>query len=121
MIIAVVYVVAVRWERREAALAFAVGYVSHSLSDLGPDVVFGLLQGDWRQLEWTTYLLWPLLPAPPYPHDDSFVQHLAGLILDPYMVFQLGLLGVAVVVWYRSGMPGLANRGRGASTVAENR
>lgn len=50
--------------------------------------------------------LWPLLPAPPYPNDSSFVQHFLAFTLDPYVLFQFALFAVAVAVWLRSGAPG---------------
>ena len=43
VVVAVAYWVARRIQREEIAVALGVGTVSHSLSDLGPDVVFGLL------------------------------------------------------------------------------
>lgn len=93
---------------RALVTAFGIGAISHALSDLGPDVVIGLLQGNLNQLQWTTFLVWPLLPSPPYPHDDSFIQHFAAFALDPYVLFQVGLVGVAVGIWVGSGMPGYA-------------
>lgn len=96
-----------RLHYENSVIAFAIGYVVHSLTDLGPDVVFGLLQGDLTQVTWTTYLLWPILPAPPYPNDSSFMEHFVGIALDPYMLTQLALFGIAIIVWIRSGMPGV--------------
>lgn len=107
VIIAIVSWGARYWHRQDIATAFGIGYVSHSLVDLGPGVIWGLLRGDWSQLEWTTYLLWPILSAPPYPHDESFQEHFVGFVLDPYMVLQFGLFGLAIVVWWQSGTPGL--------------
>lgn len=113
LLIAVVVLPAVyRLSRRrghgEAAVAFGVGYVTHSLVDLGPGVVWGLLRGHLHQLQWTTYLVWPVLAAPPYPHDSSFGSHISAFALDPYVLFQFGLFGVAVMVWLASGAPGLS-------------
>lgn len=108
VIIGVAYWVASRRGYRESAVAFGVGYLSHSLVDLGPEVVWGLMQGNWGQLQWTTYLLWPILPAPPYPNDESFMQHFVGFAMDPYVLVQFGLFGVAVALWMRRGYPGLA-------------
>lgn len=107
LVIALVYHVAAQRNHRNAARAFAIGYVSHCLADLGPGVVAGLLRGDWSQLQWTTYLLWPLYPAPPYPHDGSFTEHFLAFTVDPYVLSQFGLLAVAVAVWGASGAPGL--------------
>jgi len=106
IVIAGIYWFARRRGRGEAAIAFGIGTISHSLVDLGPNVIWGLLHGNWSQLEWTTYLLWPVFAPPPYPNDDSFVQHFADLVLDPCMAFQLTLFAIAVVVWLGSGAPG---------------
>ncbi|MFC7166012.1 metal-dependent hydrolase [Halospeciosus flavus] len=113
VVIGVAYWVASRRGHAESAVAFGVGYISHSLVDLGPEVVWGLVQGDWGQLQWTTYLLWPILSAPPYPNDESFMQHFVGFAMDPYVLVQFGLLGVAVALWIRSGRPGLVTLQRG--------
>jgi hypothetical protein len=113
VIIWVTYLVGRRFNRPDVAGAFGVGYLSHSLVDLGPGVVSGLLRGDLSQLEWTTYLLWPLLPSPPYPHDTSFHEHFLGFALDPYMIAQFVLFGIAIIVWIRSGTPGLTAVRRG--------
>lgn len=106
VIIAVLYRISQHFNRRDAVLAFSIGYVSHILSDLGPEVVGGLLLGDFDQLQWMTYLVWPLLPVPPYPSDDSFLAHFAAFSVDPYVTAQLGLFATAVAVWVWSGAPG---------------
>lgn len=105
VVVMVTYWVSRRFQREDIATALGVGMVSHSLVDLGPGVVIGLLQGQWGQLQWTTYLLWPLLATPSYPNDHSFMQHFLAFTLDPYVVFQFGLFAVAVVVWLRSDAP----------------
>lgn len=99
VVVSIGYWIGQRLSREESVIAFAVGYVSHSLVDLGPDVVGGLLVGDLSQLKWTTYLLWPLLPSPPYPNDSSFMEHFAGFLFDPYLVAQFVLAGIAIGVW----------------------
>lgn len=106
VLIAVLYWFTRRIDRGAVAGAVGVGTVSHSLVDLGPDVVVGLAQGQWEQLQWTTYLVWPLLPAPPYPNDSSFAQHFLAFTLDPYVLVQFALFGMAVLVWVGSGAPG---------------
>lgn len=95
-----------RVNRRYAGIAFGIGYLSHVFSDLGPDVISGLLVGDFSQLQWTTYLVWPLLGTPPYSNDASFLAHFAAFRVDPYVSAQFLLLGFAAVVWYGSGSPG---------------
>ncbi|SFG72478.1 LexA-binding, inner membrane-associated putative hydrolase [Halopelagius inordinatus] len=102
VIIGVAYWVGRRRGREEAAVAFGVGYVSHCLADLGPNVIFGLLRGDVEQLRWTTYLVWPLLPSPPYPNDSSFIEHLAAFEFSSYILVQFAFVGVAFLVWLLS-------------------
>ncbi|WP_246988343.1 metal-dependent hydrolase [Halorientalis marina] len=106
-VVAVTYWITRRIQREEVAVTLGVGIVSHNLVDLGPDVVIGLLQGQWGQIQWTTYLLWPLLAAPPYSNDSSFAQHFLAFTLDPYVSFQFGLFVVAIVVWVKSGTLGI--------------
>lgn len=108
LLLAGLAVVGKRRDRLPAVGAFAVGYLSHIVTDLGPSVVLGLLNGDWSQLEWTTYLLWPVLPAPPYPHDSSFIEHFVAFELSTYVAAQFLLLGIAGGVWIAHGQPGAA-------------
>jgi len=98
-ILAVGYYVSQRFNRTEVCVAFGIGYLTHIIGDLGPRVIGGLLTGDFTQLQWATYLLWPLLPAPPYPNDDSFLAHFTAFTIDPFVAAQLGLFGIAVIVW----------------------
>lgn len=107
VVIWLLYRVGRRRRQTEPVVAFAIGYVLHSLADLGPDVIGGLLQGDWSQLQWTTYLFWPLLHVPPYEQDHSFIEHFIAFTVDGYVLFQFVLFGIAVVVWAASGFPGL--------------
>lgn len=95
-----------RW--RTPAVAFLFGWLAHSLSDLGPDTVAGLLAGDLGQLAWATYLAWPLLPPPPYETDYSILAHFADLSLTGYVTAQFALLGLAVGLWVADGRPGYA-------------
>ncbi|WP_135855155.1 metal-dependent hydrolase [Halorussus salinus] len=107
VILAVAYWISQHRRRTDIVTAFGIGYISHSLADLGPSVVFGLLQGDMSQLQWTTYLLWPVLPSPPYPSDTSFMEHFMAFSFEPYVIAQFLLFGVAICVWIATGMPGL--------------
>lgn len=92
------------------AVAFAVGYLSH----LAGDVVYPLVVKGERRTE---FLLWPVtgsdVGAPVAP-----VGHLAGLVADfvaflatplgaLYLVFEVLLLAIALVVWWRDGAPGI--------------
>ena len=89
IVIGIGYRIGRRFGGKEPVFAFAVGYISHCLSDLGPNVIVGLLQGDVIQLQWTTYLLWPILPSPPYTHDSSFLQHFLNFEFSPSFSFSL--------------------------------
>lgn len=103
----VLYQVGRDYDQTDIVGAFAVGYISHIFSDLGPGVILGLLQGDVSQLTWTMYLLWPLLPAPPYTNDASFASHFAAFALEPYVLVQCGLFIAACGHWSLCGQPGL--------------
>lgn len=107
LIIALVYRLGQRVGRPDTAIAFAIGYLSHSISDLGPEVIGGLLQGDVSQLQWMTYLVWPLLSVPSYPSDDSFLAHFAAFSLDTYVAVQFSLFALAIAVWIGHGAPGI--------------
>jgi len=97
---------AVSEKRKPVVAALGIGSVSHSLSDLGPEVVGGLLLGDGSQLQWTSYLVWPVLGSPSYPEDNSFVTHFAQFEVSPYVAFQFGLCALALGVWVYSDGPG---------------
>lgn len=121
LILGLAYRLSQRVRREEAAVAFGIGYISHSLADLGPIVVGGLLQGDLEQLQWTTYLLWPVLPSPPYPSDHSFIEHFRAFTLEPYVLAQFGLFGLAIGVWVASGTPGVAAARQGLQDYLRER
>lgn len=89
-------------DRRNVVRSFGLGWVVHSLTDLGPDMIIGLLSGDPSQLKWATFLIWPLLPPPPYESDGSFLEHFLAFDLSAYVVAQFLLLGVAFVLWATS-------------------
>jgi len=105
---AVVLWIGRRWQREEAAFAFILGYITHVVSDIEPRLLVGVLQGDFTQLQWGGYLLWPLYPPPPYPNDGSFAVVFASFEFDPYTIFQFVLFGFATVVWIATGAAGLA-------------
>lgn len=97
---AISVIVRPRYGRRPVT-AFAVGYLSHLLADLPPELLAG-------EITRASYLLWPLLPPPPYELEPSFIAHLRAYELGSYEALQFLLFGVAVGVWYRDGAPGLA-------------
>lgn len=93
---------------RKTVPAFGIGMVSHAIVDLGLGTVTGVLAGDFTELQWTTYLVWPLLAPPPYPNDESFSHHVQQLYAGPFQPFSVALFGLAVAVWIHSGAPGTA-------------
>ncbi len=101
VVLAVCHAVVAPRYGRLPVVAFGVGYLSHLLADLPPELLAG-------EVGRASYLLWPLLAPPPYELEPSFVAHLQAYELGPYEAFQLLLFGVAVGVWYRDGAPGLA-------------
>lgn len=96
-----IYLVAHRRRRSEWAAAFGLGYLSHVVVDALPDLLRG-------ELVYARFLLWPVVPAPPYEGSDSVVGHVASMELTGYFTLQLVLAGLAVIVWWRDGRPGIA-------------
>jgi hypothetical protein len=82
-------IVARRW--RSAAFAFSLGYGTHLLTD----ALYPILNAEWGEL---AYLLWPILPSPEYPTEQSFGAHFAQLQLISTTVFELGLF-VGALGW----------------------
>lgn len=103
----VLHRLAVRYRRTDLSTAFALGAFTHTLTDMSPTAVAGLLSGDLTQLQWLRFLVWPLRPPPPYANDTSFVEQFASLSVEPYVLFQFGLFGLAAAVWLAHGAPGL--------------
>lgn len=101
--------VAAWYRSTDVAEAFVFGWLAHLVTDLDPGRLGALLGGDLSQLQWFTYLTWPLLPLP-LPEVDgqrSIIEHFATVALDPFGVFQFALLAAAIVVWIREGTPGV--------------
>ncbi|WP_372912562.1 metal-dependent hydrolase [Salinigranum sp.] len=117
----VVVVVARRRTRTRTGTAFALGALTHTLTDAW----HGIVTLDPGRL---SFLLWPYLPSPddggvgtPGGHADRLASEVdtshagAGGLVDVVQsepVGQLLLLAVAVVVWIAEGTPGLPGRGR---------
>ncbi|MGQ3411839.1 metal-dependent hydrolase [Natrinema sp. LN54] len=101
LLVPTVVLVADRLEHRAVGVAFLIGYCSHLLTDIPP----AALSGEFAH---AAYLLWPVLEQPPEEPVagilDAFLHYYA---LGPYEWVQFGLFAVAVIVWYRDGMPGL--------------
>lgn len=101
VVIGVLYLVVAPRVGRAPVTAFAVGYLSHPLAD------FPYAEVAAGELEFTTYLVWPLLSPPPYETEPSFLAHLVAYEFGPFEAVQLGLFAAAVYLWSRDGTPGL--------------
>jgi len=113
----VLHQLAVRYRRTDLSEAFTIGAFAHTLTDMSPTAVAGLLGGDLTQFRWLRFLVWPLQPPPPYANDTSFVEQFASLSAEPYVLFQFGLFGLAVAVWIAHGAPGLRSVTRRSKAV----
>ena len=99
----------------EVGLAFAVGYLSH----LAGDVFFSVLIGEGLAFGAVS---WPLGEEPAGGTVSVFgivsrlfgrwVEYLASPAGIGYVLFEVGLVAVAVAVWVRDGTPGLGLLGR---------
>ena len=95
------YLVAVRYQRSEWAIALAIGAISHAIVDILPPVLRG-------EFQYATSILWPLLPPPAFEdHDRTIIGHLLSVEPTPILAFEFVLALVAFVVWWREGKPGL--------------
>lgn len=99
VVIAIAYVLANRRGHGPLALAFGVGYVSHSFADAAS----AIWSGEHAEL---TYLLWPVLPAPTYG-SDSVAVNSEGMALWGFVALELVLVALAVARWTLDGKPGL--------------
>ena len=90
VVIAVITWYARRRERLDLAGAFAIGYLSHLVTD-----GFG------------SYLFWPLLPGPSYTPDGGILAFFRQIELTPSVVFQLILALVVFGIWLWDGAPGI--------------
>ncbi|MFB6224764.1 MAG: metal-dependent hydrolase [Haloarcula sp.] len=113
----VLYRVAAWYRRTDLSTAFTVGAFVHTLTDVSPVRLAGLLRGDLTQSQWLHFLVWPLQPPPPYATDSSFAAQFATLSFEPYVLFQFALLGLAIVVWLADGAPGFQSVARKSKTV----
>ena len=100
LIVLLVAAVARRYDRDDVAAAFGVGYLSHLLGDALAPLV------EWNPV-FLRFLVWPLLPPPPYDADSSFIEHFANIEVTPFFLFEFGLVALAVALWVRDGLPGL--------------
>lgn len=103
LVIALAYAVARRWQYDTVAVAFGVGYVSHSISDALPT----LWAGEYRYAD---FLLWPVLSVPINHRSESFGAHFRGVTLADFLDIRLVFALVVFAVWVLDGMPGLPSR-----------
>lgn len=96
-----VYMLAAQYRHTEWASAFAIGALSHAVIDVLPSA----LRGEYA---YTTSLLWPLLPAPPFNELDRTILGQFFLIEPtPALAFETILVIVILAIWWRDGRPGL--------------
>ncbi|MDS0295304.1 metal-dependent hydrolase [Halogeometricum luteum] len=99
VVFAVLYAVGTRLGRKNLALAFGAGHLSHSLADVYPF----LFQARY---EYLGYLVWPILSGPP-DAGKSFAAYLQRLSLQSFLSVQALLAALIVAIWVADGMPGL--------------
>lgn len=88
-----------RLDRPQQGVAFAVGMLSHLLTDSLPAL--------WRDVG-ADYLLWPLLPVTPYEGGaPGLLELFRSAASEPFFVVELLLVVLAAAVWYRDGYPGV--------------
>lgn len=87
-----VYALAARYRNPEWGCAFAIGAFSHAFVDVLPAVIRG-------EYEYTTSLLWPLLPPPPYEERDrAILDHFFSIELTPMVAFEIVLVIVILIL-----------------------
>ncbi|MFB6152309.1 MAG: metal-dependent hydrolase [Haloarculaceae archaeon] len=101
LVLPAVWAVAARRDARPLAGAFAVGYLSHLLTD----ALYPLLALDFYHAR---FLAWPLVAPPAYEIEQSFLAHFALVDFSPEFAFELLLVAAASVAWHADGHPGLA-------------
>lgn len=102
-------VVAVATRDRKWGIPLAIGALSHIVGDIFP----ALIRGEFASI---TFLVWPLLPLPPYPEQNrSILGHFLSLDLTSMVAFEFILALFVVIVWWRQGRPGLQTMRDGVS------
>lgn len=101
ILVPLVYILALKYDRREVASAFSIGYVVHLITDIPPSVFSGDFEG-------ITFLFWPLLEQPDYEEVDGILEGFLRYSMGSFEWVQLGLFMLALIVWYRDGQPGVA-------------
>lgn len=92
-----------RFDRRDGRSAwawFAVGYLTHLVSD-------GLYAALAGELGGLGYLLWPVTTLPAYDESAGILAHFMAAEFTPELLGELGLFTLAATVWIADGLPGL--------------
>lgn len=80
--------------------AFGVAYVTHSVTD----AIAPLLAGDYA---YANYLLWPLLPLPPYDTSRSLLVELQYISLENFLSYRSLVALAVLILWMYDGAPGI--------------
>ena len=108
ILLPIVFLVASRYDRTEYAGPFAIGHVSHILTDVSPLVLLG-------DLSWAWFLFWPLVDSPTAMPDYGPIA-VGSVYFDAVLLLkslytsvtaQIGLFLLGAAIWYRDGAPGL--------------
>ncbi|WP_435102678.1 metal-dependent hydrolase [Halarchaeum sp. P4] len=94
VVVGVCYVVCRRYDRKAVSVAFGVGYASHLVADSITHVLAS-------EFQYLVFLVWPLLGAPPYGDEGSFVSHFANIELTSFFAFELALVATMSLVFVR--------------------
>lgn len=89
-----------RWDQTLVGVAFTISYTEHLLAD----TVSPLLDG---RFAYTHYLLWPLLPMPPYDTERSIIEEFAVFPVDSLFDFRVLFVVITLIIWWLDGMPGI--------------
>jgi len=98
LFIGIVAFLARRSGRRDLAIAFAIGYLSHIVAD----IPWHLLSGDFHELG---FLLWPVTEMPAYSGVKP-VGSISGVEVTT-LWFEAVIFLFGIALWWRDGRPGL--------------
>lgn len=97
-----VYLLAIQHRKPDWGGAFVIGALSHAIVDVLPAAIRG-------EYAYTTSLLWPLLPAPPYDeHNRTIVGHFLTIEPSFLVMFEVVLVLVVLAIWWHDDQPGAA-------------
>ncbi len=101
LFLTVLWVIVRRTDHRAAGAAFGVGYLGHVFGD----ALYPALAGDFYELG---FLAWPVVPAIEYNGASSILARFLAFNFGVTELFEFALVGIAIIVWYRDGVPGLS-------------